>query len=174
MPQSSQRLLLLSLLALVPDFVHAQEPDALTSVGATEQGALALEMKSKHDHHGHGYERVQGIVELREPELEAGRTVTKLEVTFDFDCKSQQLLTVQTTRRTWTGEYAGTTFRREAWRPPAANAEARAMRLACLGPDASPNEAPAPVRSSAPARRAGPQVIMMPRSTSPKHQRGER
>ncbi len=160
--------LLLPLLALLPSLVHAQEPDALTSVGATDQGALALEMESKHEHHRHGYQRVQGVVELREPELEAGRTVTKLEVTFDFDCKSRQVRTVQTTRRTWSGEYAGTTYSREAWRPPATHAEARALRLVCPGPEASPSEAPAPARSSPPPRRSGPQVIVMPRGSSPR------
>lgn len=166
--RDDHKLLLLPLLALLPGLVHAQEPDALTSVGATDQGALALEMESKHKHHGHGYQRVQGVVELREPELEAGRTITKLEVTFDFDCKSRQVRTVQTTRRTWSGEYAGTTYSREAWRPPVADAEARALRLVCLAPEASPSDAPAPARSSPPPRRSGPQVIMMPKGSSPK------
>lgn len=166
MPRSPRMLLLLPLLALVSGVVQAQEPAAPTSVGATEQGALALELKSQHEHHRHGYQRVQGIVELREPELEAGRTVTQLEVTFDFDCNSRQVRTVQTTRRTWTGEYAGTTYSREAWRPPATNAEARAMRLVCPDPEASANEASAPVHSSVRARRSGPQVIVMPRGSS--------
>ena len=166
-PRTSRILLLLPLLALLPDFVHAQELDAPTPVGPTAQGALAMEMKSKHEHHRHGYQRVQGVVELREPELEAGRTVTKLEMTFDFDCKSRQLRTVRTTRRTWTGEYAGTSYSREAWRPPAMDAETRALRLVCRAPEASPSEA-APVRSSAPPRRSEPQVVVMPRSTSPK------
>lgn len=167
MLRDARKLLLLPLLALLPGLVHAQEPDALTSVGATNQGELALEMESKHEHHRHGYQRVQGFVELREPELEAGRTVTRLEVTFDFDCKSQQLRSVLTTRRTWTGEYAGTTYSRESWRPPAMNAEARALRLVCLGPEATPSEAPTRARSNAPPRRSGPQVIVIPRSTSP-------
>ncbi len=167
MVRDARKLLLLPLLALLPGLVHAQEPDALTSVGATDQGALALEMESKHDHHRHGYQRVQGFVELREPELEAGRTVTKLEVTLDFDCKSQELRSVQTTRRTWTGEYAGTTYSREAWRPPAMNAETRALRLVCFGPERSRSEAPARARSGAPVRRSGAQVILMPRSTPP-------
>jgi hypothetical protein len=89
-------------------------------------------------------------------------------VTFDFNCKSQQLRTVQTTRRTWTGEYAGTTYSREAWRPPAMYAEARALRLVCLGPEAAPNEAPARARSSAARRRSEPQVIVMPKSSFPR------
>lgn len=167
MLRDARKRLLLPLLALLPGLVHAQEPDALTSVGATDEGALALEMESKHEHHRHGYQRVQGVVELREPELEAGRTVTKLEVTLDFDCRSQQLRSVQTTRRTWTGEYAGTTYSRESWRPPAMNAEVRALRLVCLGPEATPSEAPTRARSNALPRRSGSQVIVMPRSTSP-------
>ncbi|TAL36259.1 MAG: hypothetical protein EPN98_05335 [Phenylobacterium sp.] len=166
MPRIARKLVLL--LALVPGFVGAQEPVAPTSIGATENGALALEMESNHDHHGHGYQRVQGVVELREPELEAGRTVTKLEVTFDFDCKTQQLRTVRTTRRTWTGEYAGTTFSREAWRPPAMNAEVQALRLVCFVPAPSQSEAPALARANAPRRRSESQVIVMPKNILPR------
>ena len=169
MPRTARRLLLLPLLAMLPGFVHAQEPsDAPTSIGATEQGALALEMSSKHDHHGHGYQRVQGVVDLREPELEAGRTVTKLEVTFDFDCERRQVRTVQTTRRTWSGEYAGTTYSREAWRPPAMNAETQAWRLVCIGPETLPSAAPPQPRANARPRRSDPQVIVMPKSRPPR------
>ncbi len=163
MPPTFRNALLLLLLASSPRVADAQELDLPIPVGATEQGALGLLMKSQHEHHGHGYQRVQGVVELRAPDLEAGRSITKLEVTFDFDCNTGQVRAVQTTRRTWTGEYAGTTYSREGWRSPGIGAEDRALDLVCLGRDTVSTDAPPAASPAIPRHRSGARVIVMPR-----------
>lgn len=163
MPPSFRNALFLLLLASSPRVADAQELDLPIPVGATEQGALGLLMKSQHEHHGHGYRRVQGVVELRPPNLEAGRSITKLEVTFDFNCNTGQVRAVQTTRRTWTGEYAGTTYSREGWRSPVIGAEERALDHVCLRRDTASADAPPAALPAITRHRSGPQVIVMPR-----------
>lgn len=158
------------LAALTAPFVLLASPAAadeaeLVQAGSTPQGALSLNLRTQHDHHGHGYQRVAAVLELNEPLAGAGRSIPKLELTEDWDCARRRVRTVQITRRAWNGEHAGADYSNGPWRRVAdAGGEARAWEIIC------PSEAAAvasPPASRAPPpprrRRSSAEVIVMPR-----------
>lgn len=156
-------------LAFLASPAATQQPE-LVPVGATAQGALSLHLSTQHNHHGHGYQRVAAALQLHEPRPEAGRSVTRYELTQDWDCARRQMRTVRLVRRDWTGEYAGGDYKDEPWRPvPKAGGEARAWEIICPAEAAALSRLiAAPAAAPQPPRRRGPaEVIVMPKGSTP-------
>lgn len=139
-----QRLcVLVAPLTLLASAASAEQPQ-IVQAGSTDQGELSLNVETKHNHHGHGYQRVAAMLHLHQPQVQEGRSVTRYELTQDWDCAKRRVRTVRLVRRDWTGGYAGGEFRDEPWRAvPDAGGEARAWEVVC------PAEAAALKRSTA-------------------------
>jgi hypothetical protein len=143
---------------------EAAERDLLP-VGASEDGRLLIDLPTQHDHHGHGYQRVFISLELASARLEDGRSVAKLEETWDWDCERDRYEIVERILRADTGEYIRHERTPPAWRSVSSHgAERRVLELVCKKAGAEPPQATMPLRPPAP-RSETVVVEMLPTNT---------
>lgn len=133
---------------------------SLLPVGATKDGRLLIDLASQHDHHGHGYQRVFISRELASTRLEDGRSVAKLEETWDWDCERDRYEIVERILRADTGEYIRRERTPPAWRSVSSHgAERNALEFVCKKIRPEPPQAPMSRRP--PARRSEAVVVEM-------------
>lgn len=125
-------------------------------------GTFVPDLSTRHDHHRHGRQRVSGRVELADPIVDAGRRITEVRVTQDWDCRTGRYRVVQKIYRTDQGEVVSSDNHSGPWIPvPDGAPDAKTRALVC--PRAAPvsgGAAQEPARSGK-RRAVGPQVVIM-------------
>jgi hypothetical protein len=140
-------------IALLAGAAQAQDYDAQIKAAADDLAPPQRKSASMH----RGRPHVAGQVTLTEPIVDNGRTIDRVDIMQEWDCKTGRYRILRKTFRTSDGEYVHSDPRDTGWIATPDGAPGSETRKRVCPKTADPATAPA-------ARPSGPQVITMPRN----------
>lgn len=101
-------------------------------VATTDDGMLAIDKASQHDHHGHGLQEVSAALILASPLSKSGRRISRIDLVQEWDCAKRQYRVAQQIFRADDGQYVRTDRKLGPWiGVDAVGPHAAALELVC-------------------------------------------